>query len=212
MFDPQTQARFNQSCTEAFVNYLNASGAAYQAVAQQMLQAWGQSVDAMMEASKVPGGMASHRMPAASSGGAAACMMPWAAVPNAMTSVNPMASLTPFGMPYGMFSPFAPWLEMMKPAQANAWPMAVGMISFGVPQQVAWPAAKANMAALDAFQVAANSVEKALADYKSSATPEPRGRVERLERRGESPASLAFTVMPFNPTFLMDFFNPYRAR
>ncbi len=211
MFDADSQVRFNKSCAEAVVNYLNASGAAYQAMAQQMLNMWGQSVDTLLETAQPQNGSRfpqPYRAERANPIGAAASMMPWAAIPNSMMNANPMASFNALGTPYGMFSPFAPWLEMMKPSHYNAWPMAFGMISVGVPEQVAWPTARANLAAIDAFNVAANSVEKALADYQPDTKPVPVTSVESMP----NPLTLAFAVTPFNPNLLMQFFQPFRSR
>lgn len=217
MFDSSAQDRFNKSCTDAVVNYLNASGAAYQAVAGQMLRVWGQSVDAFIEQSQQTHGRSTSRttnpynLPTAPRG-SASCMMPWAALPSAMTPSNPFASFTPFGVPYGMFTPMAPWMEMMKPFQSTAFPMAVGMISFGVPEQVAWPAARGNAAALDAYNIAANSMEKALSDYRREQERTPT-KVQRIEHTEvPNPFTLAFAIMPFNPDMLMKFFAPQTER
>lgn len=212
MFDVETQTRFNKSCTEAVVNYLNASGAAYQAMADQMLRMWGQSVDAFVDSAQPPGrsGYTERYVRDERASGANFPMLPWAAVPNAMVGTNPMASLSPFGVPYGMFSPFAPFMEMMNPLQAAAWPMAVGMISVGVPEQIAWPTARGNAAAMDAFNVAANSVEKALKEYK--AEPRSRRSVSSIEGGDANPFTLVFAVMPFNPSLMMQFFAPFQSR
>ncbi len=211
MFDTDSQVRFNKSCAEAVVNYLNASGAAYQALAQQMLNMWGQSLDAFLETAQASNGSPvrqPYRAERPNPMGAAASMMPWAAVPNSMMQVDPMATFKALGMPYGVFSPFAPWLEMMKPSHYNAWPMAYGMISVGVPEQVAWPTARANLAAIDAFNVAANSVQSALADYQTDAKPAPVIKTESVP----NPLTLAFAITPFNPNLLMQFFQPFRTR
>ncbi len=232
MFDANSQARFNKSCTDAFVNYLHASSAAYQAMADNMLKMWGQSVDAMVEGAQNAGASASRSRDVGFRGnvstgagrGAAACMMPWAAVPGAMMQSNPLASFNAFNMPYGMFSPFAPWLEMMKPFQSPAWPMAVGMISVGVPEQVAWPTARGNMAAMNAFNLAADSLEKAFKSYQegqggpataraTSGESARNGYVTRMESRDTAnPFTVAFAISPFNPGLLMEFFAPYRPR
>ncbi|MCH9806315.1 MAG: hypothetical protein K0U74_01155 [Alphaproteobacteria bacterium] len=207
MFDVNSQARFNKNCADAMVNYMQASGAAYQAMADQMLQMWGQSVDAMVQS-----GQQSPRLtqspnffqPPSRPTSAASCMMPWAAVPNAAMNANPMASFNPFGQSYGMFSPMNNWMEAMMPAHAKSWPMAFGMISFGVPEQVAWPTARANAAAMDAFSMAADTVEKAMNDYRPEAPR--RDRVERVETGGSNPFALAFSVMPYNQDALMRMF------
>ncbi|KUO65211.1 MAG: hypothetical protein APF80_04495 [Alphaproteobacteria bacterium BRH_c36] len=217
MLDFDTQARFNQSCTKAVVNYLNASGAAYQAMADQMLRVWGQSIDAFVENAKPP--RSSSPMQIFQPGhtgqsGGLDCMMPWAAVPNAIMRANPLASLTPFGTGsgYGIFSPMAPWMEMMMPRNATAWPMAVGMISFGVPEQVAWPTARGNAAAMDAYSVAAKSVEKALTAFGAAAKADRAPAVSRIEAQAPDPFSVTFAIMPFQPAMLMEFFKPFRPR
>lgn len=220
MYDADTQARFNKSCTEAVVNYLNASGAAYQAVADNMLMMWGQSVDAFVEGvqNSRRGQEVLFFQPARpSQSGVFDCMMPWAAVPKAMMeNVNPLAAFSPFGsMPdarYGVFSLFAPWMEMMMPKNATAWPMAVGMISVGVPENVAWPTARGNAAAMDAFGLAAKSVEKAFQAYgaKPAANKEP--DYSRIEETPPHPLTVMFAVMPLNPAQLMQFFMPFRPR
>lgn len=218
MFDVDTQVRFNKSCTEAMVNYFNASGAAYQSIAHQMLRMWGQSVDAMVEgAQQTPPAnpMQMFQQASASRSGGFDCMMPWAAIPNAMmVGSNPMASFMPFGSTaaYGMYSPFAQWMEMMQPKNSTAWPMAVGMISFGVPEQVAWPTARGNAAALDAFGVASKSVEKALSASLANSTSKVEPTFSRIEESRQNPFSVAFAVMPFDPAALMQFFIQNRPR
>lgn len=220
MYDADTQARFNKSCTEAVVNYLNAQGAAYQAVADQMLKMWGQSVDAFVEGaqSSKPGREMQLFQPSQPSrSGGFDCMMPWAAVPNAMMGgANPLAAFSPFGQApdarYGMFSLFAPWMEMMMPKNATAWPMAVGMISIGVPENVAWPTARGNAAAMDAFGLAAKSVEKAFEAYGAKPTPNKEPVFSRVEETSPKPLAVTFAVMPFNPALLTEFFMPFRPR
>ncbi|MBU1209916.1 MAG: hypothetical protein KJ587_01425 [Alphaproteobacteria bacterium] len=220
MFDFDTQARFNESCTKAVVNYLNASGAAYQAMTDQMLRAWGQSIDTFVEnanSQRSSGGMQIFQPGHTGQYGQSGkfdYMLPWAAVPNAIMRANPLASLTPFGAGsgYGMFSPLAPWMEMMMPRNATAWPMAVGMISLGVPEQVAWPTARGNAAAMDAYSVAAKSVEKALTAFGAAAKATTAPVLNRVEAQVPNPFSVTFAIMPFQPAMLMEFFKPFRPR
>lgn len=218
MMDVETQARFNKSCTEAMVNYLNASGAVYQSIADQMLRMWGQSVDSFVEAaqkSQTGEPQQLFQAPSRSDRGRADCMMPWAAVPNAMMmGCNPMASFSPFGgkSEYGFFSPFAQWMEMMQPKNSTAWPMAVGMISVGVPEQVAWPTARGNAAALDAFGAAAKSVEDSFKAYRASSSAPTQPSFSRIEEQSPNPFTIAFAVMPLNPAMLMQLFTPFRPR
>lgn len=212
MFDAETQSRFNKSCTEAMVNYLSASGAVYQSMADQMLRMWSQSVDAVLDSSRKAGFSSRdesyprrERPPSSAN-----FMMPWAAVPQPTVNANPLASFSPFGKPYGFFSPFAPWLEMMSPLQMNAWPMAVGMISVGVPEQIAWPTARGNVAAMDAFSVAAKSVQRALEEYK--AEPQRVRPATIVEETGANPFTVMFAIAPLNPALLMQFFAPFRPK
>ena len=63
---------------------------------------------------------------------------------------NPFTAMNPFAA-----NPFAAWLGMF-PFAANpaAWPMASMFMASGVPRSVAWPAAEANVAAMEAVDVA----------------------------------------------------------
>lgn len=212
-FNAESQERFNKSCADAMVNYMQASGAAYCAMANQMLEMWGQSTDAVLKSAQAPLGLDSGKSAMQQnypgltrSNSSQSCMMPWAAVPKSMMDSNPMASFNPMGIPYGMFSPMNNWMKAMMPANATSWPMAVGMISFGVPEQVAWPTARANMAAMDAFNVAAGTVEKAMNDYRSE-VPQT-GRFERMETKESNPFQIMFSVMPFDPEAMMQMFKP----
>ncbi len=57
---------------------------------------------------------------------------------------------------------FAPWT--LSPA---AWPSAFAMVSNGIPESVAWPAAEANVAAADAAMAVTCAVEKVFSSYRS---------------------------------------------
>jgi len=66
-------------------------------------------------------------------------------------------------------NPMRAWLSMFPFAkQSAAWPMAVVMISSGVPHAVAWPAAEANIAALDAAEAARQSFKQAFASHQGN--------------------------------------------
>lgn len=56
----------------------------------------------------------------------------------------------------------APWT--LSPA---AWPMAMMMVSSGVPRSVAWPAAEANLAAADAVMTTNTAVNQVFSSYRS---------------------------------------------
>ncbi len=65
-------------------------------------------------------------------------------------------------------NPFAAWLGMFPYAAAPAaWPMAFMFMASGVPRSVAWPAAEANVAAMEAVDVATVSVRQAFSSYRT---------------------------------------------
>lgn len=96
---------------------------------------------------------------------------PWeamAAFSDAMTATLGAMSATPVKSVAGPANPMAAWLTMFPfAAPTAAWPMAVVMMSSGVPHAVAWPTAEANAAVLDAAEVARRSMKNAFASYQS---------------------------------------------
>lgn len=65
-------------------------------------------------------------------------------------------------------NPMTAWLTTMPFASAPAaWPMAFMMMSNGVPHAIAWPTAEANVAVLDAADVARQSITKVFASYQT---------------------------------------------
>jgi hypothetical protein len=67
-----------------------------------------------------------------------------------------------------MFAPMRAWWGMF-PLEGNpaSWPMAYAMMTAGVPRAVALPAAEANMAAMDAAEVATTSMDRVFSSYRS---------------------------------------------
>lgn len=65
-------------------------------------------------------------------------------------------------------SPFDVWLNML-PLRGGpaAWPMAFFMLSTGVPKSVAWPAAEANAAMMEAAEVATSQFQSVFANYRT---------------------------------------------
>lgn len=210
MFDPQLQARFAKSCTDAALGYANATTAAYSDLFTRGCNFW---LDIMQSSvagagSERPAATASPS-PAASTnrmkGFAQPCAFtaPAFSFSDMTTSANPLAawnawltnawtanpwtantaaanpwtawaSVLPnpwaaFGKPSSqMMTPFTAWMDMLQGrGSAHAWPMALAMMSAGVPSGVAWPTAEANMAALDAADVAKKSVNQALSTFRS---------------------------------------------
>lgn len=178
MFDAQAQTRINKCCSDAAFGYFTAAGAAYAAFAEQAVGYWGEMMKASMPtpAPKKPKSwyvpppeVSSATNRASTPVDAWACMMPWMSGPmSAMTAMPSGANDTLMGFPAWMWGPLAPWVAMSDPRTAMAWPMACGMMAVGVPKTVAWPTAQANVAAMDALNTAAKSVETAVVSYRSS--------------------------------------------
>lgn len=163
MGEHHLQERFTRHCTDAAFGYATAATAAYAAFADQVLSFWSQALQP------------SRREPEQKA-------FPWgwpvpAAQPAPVPVWNPWAWATPqsfamqpfaFGFPAAQANPFVAWFNMFPFATMPAsWPMANMFIASGVPRSVAWPAAEANVAAMEAVDVATNSVRNAFASYRT---------------------------------------------
>jgi hypothetical protein len=73
------------------------------------------------------------------------------------------------GQPWteGRISPFDWWRFAPQSAVPATWPWAYGMMSTGVPDSVAWPMAKGNVALMEAAQKTAAAVQPAFPHYRS---------------------------------------------
>ena len=164
MMDAASQHRFARGCTEAGFGYATAATAAYTQMAAQALDFWCTALSGL------------HDTAAAS-----------AAKP--VTRTDP-AREAPFGLSPADWSPLS-WLDprryeaMMSldtttlpplafMAMANtvplrgsstSWPFAHAMIESGLPRTVAWPAAEANAAALDAADAASSGFRQVVASF-----------------------------------------------
>lgn len=166
MLDTASQQRFARGCAEASLGYATAATAAYSQLASQALDFWCTALSGLVEEK---------------SGDRDA--------PKPSASPAPCGEM-PFGMSLADWTPF-PWFDGRRVqamfnfdtstpppvaflALANAfplrgssasWPFAQAMIESGVPRAVAWPAAEANAAALDAADVASNGFRQIVASY-----------------------------------------------
>lgn len=66
------------------------------------------------------------------------------------------------------FMPFAAFWGTAMRGPTFAWPMAYSMIAQGVPDSVAWPAAEANAAVIDATAVLTEQAQQTFASYQSA--------------------------------------------
>ena len=175
MVDQRLQERFTRHCTDAAVGYATAATAAYATFADQVLSFWASALKpAARQEPQQPTFAWSWPVPAPQPAPLACNPLAWAmpqcyAPPSPYTFggssaiANPFTAMNPF-----VANPFAAWLGMF-PFAANpaAWPMASMFMASGVPRSVAWPAAEANVAAMEAVDVATVTVRKAFSSYRT---------------------------------------------
>lgn len=163
MHDDTPEARFSKCWSEAMFGYAHAASAAYWEMTNRSLALWGDAARSMAEAGRPPepsprswyrppgpdrSALLSHDSPARDAWGFPRYDR------NYMGTRAPFASLTP-----ELPSPFSVWFSMFPlRGSPTCWPMAFAMIASGVPQAVAWPAAEANAALLDAARAAQDSL------------------------------------------------------
>lgn len=151
---------------------MTATGAAYAAMADQAFAFWNEAFQAVIPEPSKPQPKSWYVEPAPAKCGVAEAwpgLLPWMWMDiGAVGSVKPRAvDNDPFSISAWVEAPVASWLELTKPQTAMACPMAFGMISAGIPPAVAWPTARANVAAMDACSVVAQSVQTAIENYQS---------------------------------------------
>lgn len=207
MLDQRSQERFAQSCTDAAVGYMTAGGAAWLEATRRSFELWSSAVSAWTPKPEPRSWYRHPDEPNRSAASVPALANPFAALPFAQTS--PFAApaewqrmlapwMAPFMRPETPFplAVLAPWWETAMSQRAmQAWPMAFFMISIGIPEGVARPAAQANAAVLDASQVARGAVDRAFAAYRSEG-----GHASAHVIGGEKLVMamlLPFTALPF---------------
>lgn len=184
-YDASTQARFARSCSDAAFGYANAATAACASMTTQAFDMWATALRSAMPPPARPEPRSWYRHPdervappvpsvftafvnpynpffagaLASPQPFTAWMRPWSATPAAASPQNAVVA---------MMSPWTTWMSMWSgPRVATAWPMAVVMVSGGVPHAVAVPAAEAHAAVLDAATIAADHLAKIYSAYRS---------------------------------------------
>ena len=188
MVDPHLQERFTRHCTDAAFGYTAAAAATTSAVAppgQRVLGGPQPPAPGGAFADQVLSFWADALQPSRSGAAAPTALTPWSWPVPARQEVPPLA-FNPFAwaapqsyapqsyapMPYAFggagANPFAAWLGMFPfAAPPAAWPMAFMFMASGMPRSVAWPAAEANLAVMEAADVAAVSVRKVFSSYRT---------------------------------------------
>jgi hypothetical protein len=164
MHDTRLQERFARHCTNAAFGYTAATTAAYAAFAGQVFDFWAGVLQPERPAARAPQVSWGWPMPVAAPRQELPSLpfLPFAwGVPQGRGLPSP----DPFAGANAMFSA---WLGMFPcAAPPAAWPMAFMMMASGVPRSVAWPTAEANIAVMDAAEVATASVHKVLSSYRT---------------------------------------------
>lgn len=177
MLDARLQARLTENCRDAAVGYANASAAAMNACAQQMLNFWTAPFAQSQRKPATParGDNLSWFNPAgyAAQWGNATSpfpVNPWMAMaPWMPRQVAPQPAMAFPLMAMSMaFGPAATWWSNAMRGPTFAWPMAYSMMAQGVPDSVAWPAAEANAAMADAANTIKEQAQSAFASYQSA--------------------------------------------
>lgn len=177
MLDTTSQARFTRGCAESAAGYATAATAAYTNLAVQALDFWCTALSGLADTGDTDPG---HE-PAGSSPAVTAkakdlttspdsepafglalsdwCAFPWLD-PRRYEALFEIDTSTP-----PVLAMFAFANTMPLRGSSKSWPFAKVMIESGVPRTVAWPAAEANAAALEAADEASKGFRQVLASY-----------------------------------------------
>jgi hypothetical protein len=161
-YNHELSTRFAKSCTTAAFGYARAASAAYAALADQALDFWSTAAHAYSAGAtsdsrdlRLVTGPRPYRSAVSS-----AHVVP--STPSEFLQLSTDWANSP------MFAPARAWWGLF-PLQGNpaSWPMAYAMMTAGVPRAVAMPTAEANIAAMDAAQLATQSIDRAFSSYRS---------------------------------------------
>lgn len=153
------QARFAKSCSDAAFGYARAATAAYVNIAGQSIDLWSESARSASRGFAPP----EPEPPKV----AATPFEFWMTASNDWMKV--WGGMTPFADQSGRPSPMAVWWSLVPPnATPASWPMAYAFMSAGVPSAVAWPAAEANAAVIDATEAATETFTTTFSSYRST--------------------------------------------
>ena len=154
--DSDLSRRFVTSYTTAAFGYARAASAAYSALASQTLDFWSSHVaPAHDDRPSFVSGPRPYR----------SAYTPTEREPSPAID---FVRMTQAWANSPMFAPVRAWWSLF-PLEGNpaSWPMAHAMMTAGMPRSVALPTAEANLAAMDAAQVATASMDRALSAYRT---------------------------------------------
>lgn len=147
---------------EATANYASAAFAAYAEMAAQGMSMWLGAIDAMVPKATEPEPRSWYRTPDQRRAGATPFRYPYGTAGRSAASYR---APLPFANPYEFWQS---WMRMW-PLQGPpaSWPMAYMMIHSGLPRDVAYPAAAANVAVMEAVGTASQLAVETFASYHS---------------------------------------------
>jgi hypothetical protein len=187
-----SEDRFARCCTDAFFGYARAASETYWSMTHETLRFWTDATDAVSRSASrtSSAGVESWYRPERP---VRSALLPSAVTPHSAWGIPRYEPFAPFrGATPALPSPLAVWFNMFPlRGSPTAWPMAFAMMSAGVPRTIAWPAAEANAAMIDAAGAAKETFESVLAASR------PRARAPY--HMGRSPTTLmsAMWTMPF---------------
>lgn len=166
MLDRSSQQKFAHGCIQAATGYATAATAAYTDWAAQALDFWctalsGLDETPVTEEAAAEARLAADRPSEPPFGMALAdwCPFPWFD-PRRYEQIMQIDAKTPPALAMMAFANMVPLR-----GTAASWPFAQVMIQSGVPRAVAWPAAEANAAALEAADLATRRMRQVMASY-----------------------------------------------
>ncbi|MFA5952409.1 MAG: hypothetical protein WC807_19245 [Hyphomicrobium sp.] len=155
--DPELSARFARNCTDAAFGYARAASAAYAAMATQTIEFWAKAAERPDPSPASAPFSVKRASPAARDRSS-----------REVTPLDFMLMANPWLRQDSAFASVTAWWSLF-PLQGNpaSWPMAYTMMTAGVPRDVALPTAEANIAAMEAAEIAKQTLENVFSTYRS---------------------------------------------
>jgi hypothetical protein len=171
MMDAPAQDRFAQGCAEATLGYAAATTAAFTELTLRAFDFWSTALEGLVEppvteAAAAPKPLEGPQLSAESEPPFGMAMADWCPFPwmdrRRTRDLSQLDVSTP---------PVVAWMAMANifplRGPATSWPFAQLLIESGVPRTIAWPAAEAHAAALDAADIATDQTLKVFASYQT---------------------------------------------
>jgi hypothetical protein len=199
MFDGGSQKKFTRGCAEAAAGYATAATAAYTDWASQALDFWCTALSGLDDSKATPTAeekTAPTRQPVTRKAEPAfgLALADWCAFP--WLDPRRYEAMLQFDLTAPpAFSMMALTNAVPLRGNSKSWPFAKAMIDSGVPRAVAWPAAEANAAALEAADAASRGMRQVMASYHTES-----GFASTVRSATPSLAAVMMTLGLFVPT------------